>query len=312
MIAGRPQALSRVCYPPLDMPAEIRSATFGGLAALAIWALSISLMRGMSESIGAFTGPALASLLGSALALAYMRLRGESVLGMLSLPRRYLWGCGALFVATNVSLYIAVGACEERGQVLAVGLINYLWPALTVALSVPILERRASWGLPLGCLTAVAGAAAAMMGGGGAAPPGAFAAAMALIAALTWGLYSNLARRWGSPEQGAVPLFVLATGAGLAFLRLLRPEVSHWTAKGIVELCVLGVGSLMAAYALWDWGVRRGDHAFLGLASYFVPVASTVITSLYLGVRPGAHVLLGCVLVAAGALISRWSLSEAP
>lgn len=242
-------------------------------------------------------------------------------MGMLRLPRRYLWGCGALFVATNVSLYAAIGACEERAQVLVVGLINYLWPALTVALSVPILKRRAGRALPLGCLTAAAGTAAAMLGGGEMAgadmrfwlsPQGILAAAMALIAALTWGLYSNLARQWGSPEQGAVPLFVLATAAGLGGLRLLRPEVSHWTAKGIAELCVLGVGSLMAAYALWDWGMRRGAHSFLSLASYFVPVASTAITSLYLGVRPGAHVLLGCVLVAAGAMISRWSLSQAP
>lgn len=52
------------------MPGELRSATIGGLAALGIWALSISLMRGMSESTGTFTGPALASLLAGALSLA--------------------------------------------------------------------------------------------------------------------------------------------------------------------------------------------------------------------------------------------------
>jgi len=296
---------------------QSRAATLGGLAALVIWSLSVALMRGLSESIGTLTGPALASLLGGALALALMRLRGESFFAMLALPRRYLWGCGSLFVLTNIALYLAIGACAERGQVLVVALVNYLWPVLTVALSVPVLGRRATRALPLGCLIAAAGTAAAMLGGADAAglsasfwlsPPGAFALAMALAAALSWGLYSNLARLWGSPDQGAVPLFVLATAAGLGVLRLLRPEVSHWTLKGAAELCVLGVASLMAAYALWDWGMRRGEHALLGVCSYFVPVASTVVSSAYLGVRPGAHVLVGCVLVAAGALISRRSL----
>jgi drug/metabolite transporter (DMT)-like permease len=222
-------------------------------------------------------------------------------------------------VLTNVSLYLAIGACVERGQVLVVALVNYLWPVLTVALSVPVLGRRAGKALPLGCLIAVAGTAAAMLGGGEAAgsdpafwlsPLGVFALAMALVAALSWGLYSNLARLWGSPEQGAVPLFVLATALGLGVLRLLRPEASHWTLKGVLELCALGVASLMAAYALWDWGMRRGEHALLSVCSYFVPVASTAISSVYLGVRPGAHVLVGCVLVAAGAIVSRWSLRQ--
>jgi len=297
-----------------------RRATLGGLAALAIWSLSVALMRGLSESIGTLTGPALASLLGGVLALVFMRLRGESPSRMLGLPRRYLWGCGSLFVLTNVTLYLAIGACAQRSQVLVVGLVNYLWPVLTVALSVPVLGRRAGKALPLGCLIAAAGTAAAMLGGpeaAGADPGfwlsarGAFALAMALVAALTWGLYSNLARLWGSPEQGAVPIFVLATALGLGVMRLLRPEASHWTLKGVLELCALGAASLMAAYALWDWGMRRGEHAFLSVCSYFVPVASTAVSSAYLGVRPGANVLIGCVLVAAGAIVSRSSLVEA-
>ncbi|MCX5789516.1 MAG: EamA family transporter [Elusimicrobia bacterium] len=302
-------------------PRAQRSATLGGLAALAIWSLSVALMRGLSESIGMLTGPALASLLGGLTSLAYLRLRGGSPAAMLRLPARYLWGCGSLFVITNVSLYLAIGWCTQRPQVLVIGLINYLWPALTVALSVPILGRKASPVLPLACLLAVAGTAVAMLGGGEIAgsdaafwlsPRGLGAVAMALATAVSWGLYSNLARRWGSQEQGAVPLFVLATAASLGLLRWLRPEVSHWTLRGILELCTLGVASLTAAYALWDWGMRRGRHSLLGLCSYFVPVASTLISCVYLGVRPGVHVLVGTALVAAGALASSWCLDGGP
>jgi drug/metabolite transporter (DMT)-like permease len=235
---------------------------------------------------------------------------------MLRLPSKYLYGCGALFVSCNVGLYLAVGACADRGQTLVVALVNYLWPVLTVALSVPILGRKARAWLPWGCLVAVVGTAVALLGGAPRSAAlgfwttgrGLFALAMGLVAAVSWGLYSNLARLWGDPERGAVPLFALATAAALGVLLLLRPEVPRWTARAVLEVATLGVASLMAAYALWDLGMRRGDHAFLGVCSYFVPVSSTLFSCLYLGVRPGWHVLAGCALVAAGALLSSRAL----
>jgi drug/metabolite transporter (DMT)-like permease len=274
-------------------------------------------MRGMSESIGTLTGPALACLLGGLLALVWTRLRGGSLLEMMRLPKGYLLGCGFLFVSCNVGLYLAIGTCASRSQTLVVALVNYLWPVLTVAFSVPLLGRKAHPILALGCLAAATGTAIAILGGGTFAAAdlsfwstgrGMFALAMGLVAALSWGLYSNLARLWGDPERGAVPFFALATAAALGLLLLWRPETPRWTARGICEVCAVGVASLLAAYALWDLGVRLGDHALLGVCSYFVPVGSTVFSSLYLGLRPGRHVWLGCAMVVAGALVSRSAL----
>ena len=293
-------------------------ATAAGLGALLIWSASVALMRGVSENMGLLTGPALASLIGGVLALAWTRLRGQSVRAMFRLPPKYLWGCGFLFVACNVSLYLAIGACTDRPQTLVVALVNYLWPVLTVALSVPILGRRAKAWLPAACLVAVAGTAVALLGGEHLDPGfwatgrGLFILVMGLVAAVSWGLYSNLARLWGDPDRGAVPLFALATAAALGLLLLLRPETPRWSVRAVLEVATLGVASLMAAYALWDLGMRRGDHAFLGVCSYFVPVASTLVSAVYLGVRPGWHVLAGCALVTAGALLSSRALRGEP
>ena len=49
------------------------------------------------------------------------------------LPPRYLWGCGALFVAYASCYCLALGLATDRAQVLGVGLVNYLWPSLTLA-----------------------------------------------------------------------------------------------------------------------------------------------------------------------------------
>jgi drug/metabolite transporter (DMT)-like permease len=182
-------------------------ATAAGLAALAIWSASVALMRGMSESAGRLTGPALASLIGGVLALVWARLRGERLSDMLRLPPRYLFVCGALFVSCNVGLYLAIGACADRSQTLVVALVNYLWPVLTVALSVPILGRKARAFLPWGCLVAVAGTAVALLGGASktaadlgfwATGRGVFALFMGLVAALSWGPTGACARCWRS------------------------------------------------------------------------------------------------------------------
>lgn len=293
------------------------SATVAGLVALLLWSMSVALMRGMSERSGLLTGPMLASLLGGALGLAWSTARGHPLGAQLRLPALYLWGCGALFVLTNVSLYLAIGLCLDHDQTLVIALVNYLWPALTVALSVPLLGYRARPWLPVGLLAAVAGTAVALLGGGlgdgtGATfwhtPRGLSALGLGGVAALSWGLYSNLARRWGDPEHGAVPLFALATGATLGLMLLAHPETVTWTLRGALEVATLGVASLAVAYALWDTGVRRGDPAVLGVASYFVPVASTLVSALYLVVVPGVHVISGAALVVAGAWLSKSAL----
>lgn len=296
------------------MSASRTSATGQGLAALAIWASTVAISRSLAESVGALTGAAVALALGGGLSLAVSLLRGTRLRALLACGPRYLVGCGALFVGYMACLYAAIGLAPDRPTALVVGLLNYLWPSLMVAFSVPILGRRArAPALALGCALAIAGTAVAVVGGEGLGGVGARSAApvaLAAAAGVLWALYSNLARLWGPAEGDAVPLFLLASAAALGGLRLSFPEASAWTPQAWAEVAVLAAGPLALAYSLWERGVRSGDHGLLGLASYFVPVASLWIAAAYLEVDPGRSLAVGCALVVAGALVSRWSLAE--
>jgi len=293
-------------------------ATVGGLAALVIWSTTVAVARSMFESLGALTGGALCLGIGGLVGLILAWLRGSSPKAMLGLPRKYLFGCGALFAAYMVCLFAAIGLAPNRSMTLVVGLVNYLWPALTVALSVQILRRRAHWMVVVGCLVAVSGTACAVLGDSGfnwaemrgtglgiVLPLG-----LAGVAAVTWALYSNLVKRWGRPGAGAVPLFLLASSAVLGLLRLGAVETTVWTTRAALELGIIAVAQSAFAYALWDRGMRCGNHLLLSVASYFTPIASTAVAAAYLGVTPGPGLLIGCILVAGGALISRFSLAE--
>jgi drug/metabolite transporter (DMT)-like permease len=109
-----------------------------------------------------------------------------------------------------------------------------------------------------------------------------------------------------------VPLFLLASAAALGLLRLGFAERSEWTGRAIAEAVALAVGPMAVAYSLWERGVRRGDHRLLGLASYFVPVASLGLASVYLRVLPAGGLAAGCALIVGGAVVSGLSLARDP
>ena len=230
---------------------------------------------------------------------------------------KYLWGCGALFVAYTTCYCLAVGLATDRSQVLAVGLVNYLWPSLTLLLSVPILRYRARWFLVPGMLVATAGMVVATTVGSGLSLAGlragvsanGLAYGLAFVGAVTWALYSNLARRWGG-EGGAVPLFVLASGLVALPLRVGMGETSAWSPGVVGELLYMALFVTVVAYVFWDQAMRRGNVVLVAAVSYATPLLSTVFSAAYLRVAPGPAIWVACALVIAGAAVCRLAVRE--
>jgi drug/metabolite transporter (DMT)-like permease len=138
---------------------------------------------------------------------------------------------------------------------------------------------------------------------------------LALIAAMTWGLYSNLARRWaGHSQAGAVPWFLLATGLVLVIGAVLFEPLptGRLRPRGAVELLYLAIGPTLLAYMFWDFGIRKGNIVAISSVSFLTPLISSAINCVYLGVSPGASLWLACGLVILGALVCKWSIRDEP
>jgi len=294
--------------------------TGAGILAIVLWSSTFAIARSLGEQVGPLTGAAAVYLIGGGLCLARLGWRSSSLRRLETLSRKYLFGCGLLFAAYTVTIYLAVGLATDRGQLLEVALVNYLWPSGTILLSLVLLHRRAgAWLLP-GTALALAGVFLVMTQGArvswgsfaGHLQANPLAYGLALIAAAAWSLYSNLARRWAAPGSGgAVEVFVPVTGLILLLVRALRPESGTWTAKAVIEACVLG-GITTLAYLLWDVAMREGDLPFVLACSYFTPLLSTLVSAAYLGVMPRSTLWLGCLLIVAGSLVSWRSVSDPP
>ena len=293
------------------------SSTVLGFIAILFWSTSIGFSRSLIEKLGPLTAATCIFLLSGVLGCAYLTVIGGGLRRALKLPTAYLLGCGGLFVLYEVCLYLAIGLAAGRPQVLEVGVINYLWPGLTLAFAVPILKRRAGVLLLPGIVIAFAGVVLAMAGGDGlswgrfvehlCAGPAPYA--LALVAAVTWALYSNLARKWAGDAKGsAVPLFLLAAGVLLAGLRFAFPEESNWNLSAVSEVLFMALVPSLLAYVFWDAAMRRGRMTLVAAFSYLTPLLSMVVSCLYLRVSPGWNLWVACVLVIGGAVLCKRSI----
>ncbi|HKM50575.1 MAG TPA: aromatic amino acid DMT transporter YddG [Candidatus Bathyarchaeia archaeon] len=297
---------------------EKTNATVQGIFALLFWSSTIAFSRSLAEQLGALTASSYIFLLAGAISCAYLMTSRRRLRAILRTPLKYLFGCGTLFIIYITCIYLAVGTATSRLQVLEVGLLNYLWPSLTLVLAVPVLARKAHYTLIPGCLLGFGGILLASVQSGeswevfvGNFWANWFPYVLAFVAAMCWALYSNLTHRWAKEaETGAVPLFLLASGFVLAVLRLLVTERTEWTTQTGLELAYMAVFPTIIAYAFWDNAMRRGNMILVTSLSYLTPLLSIIISSVYLGVEAGAYLWVGCLLVIAGSLTCKMSVEE--
>lgn len=270
----------------------------------------MALVRSTGERLGTVVAGAIVYGLAGGGLLAAQAGRGHGGRSE-PLPVRYLFGCGALFVGYTIAFFLALGLSASREQTLEVGLLNYLWPVLTLLLSVPLLGFRARSMLWPGAVLAVLGVtlvtlhgAAPSLAGWLASSRSPLAALLGLAGAIAWALYSNLVRRWGPREgAGAVPWFLLASGAAFAAIALLRRAPVHLEPRALAECAALAFVTGLG-YRFWEEAMRTGDPTLVAAASYLTPLLSTLVSCAYLGVAPGAWLWIGCVLLVAGSLLS--------
>lgn len=291
------------------------TATTLGIFAIVIWASLVAVARGTHDEMGVLPSAAVANLIGGAIGIVVEQARCGYLGRARRLPAKYLLGCGAMFILYNVALFPAIEWSSGEAQVVQVGLIQYLWPALTLAFSLPILHQKASWWFWPGLVVATAGAFLAKAGG--SFSWGSFFAGLdtnpwpyllALVAAVSWGLYSNLARRWASQAGvSGAPIFLLATGAALAVIHIARGGTFRLPTqpRPLAELAYLTIFPTLLAYVFWDVSMRRGQIVLVTSLSFLTPLLSTIITCVYLGVPMATDLLVASGLVIAGAIICK-------
>ena len=278
-----------------------RAATAIGFTAVLLWS-SLAFLTAASGDVPPFELLALTFWIGGLAGVALWAFRPKAARAIVQPWPVYLLGVGGLF-GYHAAYFIAL----RNAPPVEAGLINYLWPLLIVVFSALLPGEKLKWQHIAGCLLALAGAALVVTRGQGFSldPRYLPGYAAALFAAVAWGIYSVLSRRFAHVPSDAITGFCLAT-AVLATIVHLAIEPTVWPANAWQWAAIigLGLGPVGVAFYVWDIGVKRGDIQVLGAASYSAPLLSTAILVLTGYAAYSNILLLACLLITGGALLA--------
>lgn len=276
------------------------TATLLGSGAAALWAL-LALLTVATGPVPPFQVLAITFAIGGLFGLATWIVRPGAARALRQPFRVWAIGTGGLF--GYHALYFAALKLAPPAEA---GLINYLWPLLIVLFSAALPGERLRPEHLVGCVLGFAGTAVLVAGAGTieARPQHLAGYACAFAAAFVWAAYSVLSRREAAVPTDAVTGFCFATAllgllCHLAFETTVTPTGTQWLA-----LIASGIGPVGAAFYLWDIGMKRGDIRLLGVGSYAIPVASTLVLVLAGYAVPSWWLAVACLLTVAGALVA--------
>jgi len=297
-------------------------STVLGFLALVFWSTSIAFSRGVTEKIGTLNTAFFNLLFSGVLlfAVQWLIYRKKFIPGIKRLPFDYFYKVGIFMAVYMAVFYGAVGEAVSREAVIVVGIINYLWPGLIFLFSVPLLKQRASyrWLVP-GILIAFMGTVMALLEGNRVSVSdlqatlrgNMFPYLLALAAAVSWGLYSNLARRFKmAGDVISVPLIFIISSAFILVLQLIRGEFPRVSLSGweYMEFGYLVIFPTALAYLFWQKAMSEGNKDLVAAFSYMVPLVSTLVSGIYLDVRIGPGFWAAALMVLFGAVLCRKSI----
>ena len=134
-------------------------ATAVGLLAPVLWGMSVGICRGIAEDFG--RGPGF-TVMYAAACLLLLFIFGRPHLRAFSL-KYLLLGVGAANVCA-ICFIFSLSMAEDATQTMQVGMVNYLWPCLTIVFAVLFNGERARWWIVPGVLLSLLGVALVVLG----------------------------------------------------------------------------------------------------------------------------------------------------
>lgn len=282
----------------------VNKYTWLGFSSILIWASLVAVVKLITEQVTPVSGIAMIYSFSAFCILIFGKMPS-----LKEIPKAYLYGCGFLFISYEILFLISIALSHNHEQVLIIAMINYLWPPITILFSIFAKQLNFNNFVFVGFILAVVGLLLVVN------PrileitqfihvleqnPKAYF--FAFLGAILWPCYSVLTKKYAQ-GYNAVPLFFVLTAVSLWVLHFalnesfIMPSLNLW-------MVIAVVGSLIGiAYSNWNQSLQFGNIQLLILATYFMPILSSLMSMLILGVIPSFAFWIGTALVTVGALI---------
>ncbi|UTV28792.1 aromatic amino acid DMT transporter YddG [Photobacterium atrarenae] len=288
--------------------------TLAGCVAILLWSTIVGLIRNVTEQLGPIGGAAMIYSVSSVLLVLFV---GAPKLK--SFSTKYLLLGGFLFVSYEICLSLALGMANDRVQAVEMGVINYLWPCLTVLLAVLVSNKPVNKLLYPALALSFVGVAWTVSGDQGLSAAQLMANVqtnpisytLALTGAFLWAVYCNITRRLADGKN-AITWFFIATALALWVKYAFSSEPPMVLNAGVSVDLLLVALAMGGGYALWNIGIIGGNMIFLATLSYFTPVFSTFLSAMILDIELTTSFWQGVIMVTVASLLCWWLTREKP
>ncbi|ALZ97768.1 MULTISPECIES: aromatic amino acid DMT transporter YddG [Leclercia] len=286
-----------------------KKATLIGLIAILLWSAIVGLIKSVSEGFGPVGGAALIYTCSAVLLLFTIGFPKIQ-----KFPVSYLIIGSVLFVCYELCLSLSLGFTHSGRQAIEVGMVNYLWPSMTILLAVIVNRQKTSPLIIPGVVLAIIGIGRVLGGNGGFSltemmnnvMDNPLSYGLAFSGAVIWAIYCVVTQRIARGNNGITLFFILtALTLWVKYFTSPQPEfVLSWHAWISLLLAAMAMGF---GYAAWNVGILHGNVTVLAAASYFIPIISAVLAAFMLDSHLTLAFWQGTAMVSLGSLICWWS-----
>lgn len=286
-----------------------KKATLIGLIAILLWSAIVGLIKSVSEGFGPVGGAALIYTCSAVLLLFTIGFPKIQ-----KFPVSYLIIGSVLFVCYELCLSLSLGFTHNGRQAIEVGMVNYLWPSMTILLAVLVNRQKTSPLIIPGVMLAIVGIGRVLGGDGGFSltemsnnvMDNPLSYGLAFSGAVIWAIYCVVTQRIAQGNNGITLFFILtALTLWVKYLTSPQPEFAlSWHAWISLLLAAMAMGF---GYAAWNVGILHGNVTVLAAASYFIPIILAVLAAFMLNSHLTLAFWQGTAMVSLGSLICWWS-----
>lgn len=247
---------------------------------------------------------------GSLTAVVLQILRAQPLSNMVRLPLKVMVA-GFFGVGLYTVMLAKAFGLAAPGDIGQINLLNYLWPVWMVVLGILLLGNKPR--IPMAVAGILMGLLGVVISRGfdlfTHLPTTLVPHALAASGGFLWALYVVLLRKWNIPEEKGGTAFHFAVCAIMA--GLLAALSGEWqsipprSGSMLFWIVLGGVGPVGIAYSLYEISVKNGPVILIASLAYFIPIGSSLVIGLFFKETMNNGLILGAVLIAAGAWMVR-------
>jgi drug/metabolite transporter (DMT)-like permease len=298
------------------MSSTVKPTLVGSIAVL-LWGISALWVRFISQAIGGLRAVIAFHTVAALLSLGIWLYLGKGKEIQRAWSSRWFYVRLLLF-CINVGSFFGAFALVSKEKIPVVILINYLWPTITLLESVlivplPITRKRWFW---FGCAIVLTSLCIELLQDtitiSGIITESDFQDCLAYVfafsAALAWGTYSAITRKWGAESGGAfvAPLFSFGSVLVATLLLFLIPQQEPQFSLPVLYWVVFGAVANSVAFWCWDYGILRGNLVVVSLLADGLPWISLLAVHFVLGAPLHQTTIATAIMLVMGGLCTRY------